>query len=83
MSDAPLNLKEQQAKNRHQTIAWMTAFVLFFAWLGFGGDLAAYFLTMDAQGHSQHTVWWGGFRRSSSRWARACTGLTVFPAPQY
>ena len=61
MSDAPLNLQEQQAKNRHQTIAWMTAFVLFFAWLGFGGDLAAYFLTMDAQGHSQHTVWWGGF----------------------
>ena len=60
---AALNLQEQQAKNRHQTTAWMAAFVLFFAWLGFGGDVAAYFLTMDAQGLSQHppTQWWIGF----------------------
>ena len=57
---ATLNLQEQQAKNRHQTIAWMAAFVLFFAWLGFGGDLAAYFLTMDKAGVSHHTVPWLG-----------------------
>jgi heat shock protein HtpX len=55
-----LNLQEQQAKNRHQTIAWMAAFVLFFAWLGFGGDLAAYFLTMDNQGVTHHAVPWVG-----------------------
>ena len=60
-ADTALNLQEQQAKNRRQTMAWMAVFVLFFAWLGFGGDLAAYFLTMDAQGVSHHTVWWGGF----------------------
>jgi len=59
-AEATLNLQEQQAKNRHQTIAWMVAFVLFFAWLGFGGDLAAYFLTMDTQGVTHHPVPWVG-----------------------
>ena len=41
MSQA-LNLFEQQQKNRRQTVIWMVAFILFFAWIGFGGDLAAY-----------------------------------------
>ena len=58
--ESALNLQEQQAKNRHQTIAWMAAFVLFFAWLGFGGDLAAYFLTMDKAGLTHHPVPWVG-----------------------
>ncbi len=36
------NLFEQQAKNRRLTVAWLVLFILFFAWLGFGGDLALY-----------------------------------------
>jgi heat shock protein HtpX len=39
---AGLNLFEQQARNRRLTVAWMALFILFFAWLGFGGDLAIY-----------------------------------------
>jgi len=36
------NLFEQQARNRRLTVAWLLLFILFFAWLGFGGDLAFY-----------------------------------------
>jgi heat shock protein HtpX len=39
---ASLNLFEQQARNRRLTVAWLVLFILFFAWLGFGGDLALY-----------------------------------------
>ena len=40
MSDAAaLNLFEQQAKNRRQTVLWMVGFVLFLSWLGLGGDV--------------------------------------------
>ena len=39
---AGLNLFEQQARNRRLTVAWLVLFILFFAWLGFGGDLALY-----------------------------------------
>jgi heat shock protein HtpX len=39
---AGLNLFEQQARNRRLTVAWLALFILFFAWLGFGGDLALY-----------------------------------------
>ena len=39
---AGLNLFEQQARNRRLTVAWLVLFILFFAWLGFGGDLAFY-----------------------------------------
>jgi len=60
VSDIPLNLFEQQEKNRRQTMAWMVAFVLFFAWLGFGGDLAAYFMSMDAEGVAQYRMPWMG-----------------------
>jgi heat shock protein HtpX len=60
VSDIPLNLFEQQEKNRRQTVVWMVAFVLFFAWLGFGGDLAAYFASMDAEGVARYRVPWMG-----------------------
>ena len=33
-----LNVLEQQARNRRQTSLWLLLFILFFAWLGFGGD---------------------------------------------
>ena len=60
MSDGPVNLYEQQKRNRRQTMLWMAAFTLFFAWLGFGGDLALYFATIDKAGVSQHPVPWLG-----------------------
>ena len=55
MSVAP-NLFEQQAKNRRQTAAWIVLFVLFFAWLGFGGDAALYFGSVDQFGRAHYTV---------------------------
>ncbi len=39
---AGANLFEQQARNRRLTVAWLALFILFFAWLGVGGDLAIY-----------------------------------------
>jgi heat shock protein HtpX len=47
MPDTPLNLFAQQEANRRQSFWLVTGFVLFFAWVGFGGDLAWYLLTAD------------------------------------
>ncbi len=54
MSDAA-NLFAQQQSNRRRS-TWLTlGFLLFFAWVGFGGDLALYLLTADAPaGSYQH-----------------------------
>ena len=60
MSAAPVNLYEQQKRNRRQTAMWMALFILFFAWLGFGGDLALYFMTLDNAGVSHHPLPWLG-----------------------
>jgi heat shock protein HtpX len=50
------NLFEQQARNRRRS-AWLTAgFVLFTAWVGFGGDLGFYLATKDAPAESYHHV---------------------------
>jgi heat shock protein HtpX len=50
------NLFEQQAANRRRS-AWLTAaFVLFTAWVGFGGDLAWYLFTRDAPRTGYHHV---------------------------
>jgi heat shock protein HtpX len=47
VSDAA-NLFAQQQSNRRRS-TWLTlGFILFFAWVGFGGDLAFYLLTADA-----------------------------------
>jgi heat shock protein HtpX len=59
VSAAP-NLFEQQARNRRQTAAWVMLFVLFFAWLGFGGDAALYFGSVDQLGQAHYTVPWIG-----------------------
>jgi heat shock protein HtpX len=37
---AELNLFEQQARNRRQTVLWMAGFVFFLSWIGVGADLA-------------------------------------------
>jgi heat shock protein HtpX len=88
----PVNLYEQQRRNRRQTMLWMAAFTGFFAWLGFGGDLALYFATLDKGGVSHHPVpfvgivvtivgalvTWRAFRRgpASVLWASGAKELT-------
>ncbi|MBX3145471.1 MAG: M48 family metallopeptidase [Gemmatimonadales bacterium] len=51
------NLFEQQEHNKRRS-TWLTAgFVLFTAWVGFGGDLGFYLLTRDAgPGEYRHVV---------------------------
>ncbi len=44
MAPAP-NLFEQQESNRRRSFWLVTGFVLFFAWVGFGGDIAWYLMT--------------------------------------
>jgi heat shock protein HtpX len=41
------NLFAQQEANRRRSIWLVVGFLLFFAWVGFGGDLAFYLMTMD------------------------------------
>ncbi len=53
---APANLFAQQESNRRRS-AWLVAgFVLFFAWVGFGGDIAFYLLSREADGGYRHTI---------------------------
>ena len=53
MSEAA-NLFAQQEANRRRSRWLVIGFVLFFAWVGFGGDLAFYLLTADAGPASYH-----------------------------
>ena len=59
MSDQ--NLFAQQAANRRKS-AWLVAgFLLFFAWIGFGGDLAFYLSTRDRPPEEyRHLIPWIG-----------------------
>ena len=59
--DAPLNLFRQQQVNRRRTAWLVLGFVLFFAWLGFGGDFIYYLYTAHGPPAAQHHVWWFGF----------------------
>jgi heat shock protein HtpX len=81
VSDAA-NLFDQQQSNRRRS-TWLTlGFILFFAWVGFGGDLALYLLTGDAPPESYHhlfpligifsvlaagTICWYSWRHGSER----------------
>ena len=59
MSDA--NLFEQQRLNRRRSTIVVTIFMLFFAWIGFGGDLAFYLLTVELDPEQyHHTIPWIG-----------------------
>ncbi len=51
-----LNLLEQQAANRRATRLWVALFILFFAWIGFGGDAVMYFNSVDRYGNAHYTV---------------------------
>ena len=56
MSDEA-NLFAQQESNRRRSTWLILVFVLFFAWVGFGGDLAFWLLTADAApGSYRHVV---------------------------
>jgi heat shock protein HtpX len=62
VSDGPsLNLFQQQEANRRRTRWLVIGFVLFFAWLGFGGDFIFAGYTADAPPNAyHHTVPWFG-----------------------
>jgi heat shock protein HtpX len=50
------NLFAQQEANRRRSAWLVIGFILFFAWVGFGGDLGFFLLTRDASPHSYHHV---------------------------
>ena len=56
MSD-DANLFAQQESNRRRSTILTLGFILFFAWVGFGGDLALYLITSDGPaGSYQHFI---------------------------
>jgi heat shock protein HtpX len=50
------NLFAQQQANRRRSAWLVVGFILFFAWVGFGGDLAFFLMTQDAGPGSYHHV---------------------------
>lgn len=58
MSDA--NLFEQQRRNRRRSTILVAVFLAFFAWVGFGGDLAFYLNTRDLPPGQQYVIPWFG-----------------------
>jgi heat shock protein HtpX len=50
------NLFAQQESNRRRSTWLIIGFIVFFAWVGFGGDLAFYLLTADGSPSSYHHV---------------------------
>jgi heat shock protein HtpX len=57
----PVDLFSQQARNRRRSAWLIVGFILFFAWLGFGGDYIAYLYTRGAEpADYHHTVPWFG-----------------------
>ena len=59
MSDA--NLFAQQRSNRRRSVLLVVVFLLFFAWIGFGGDFALALATADAApGAYRHAFPWLG-----------------------
>jgi heat shock protein HtpX len=55
------NLFEQQRINRRRSVLLIGGFLAFFAWVGFGGDLAAYLYTRDLPVEAYHHFfpWFG------------------------
>jgi heat shock protein HtpX len=50
------NLFAQQEANRRRSTWLVIGFILFFAWVGFGGDIAFYLMTVDDPASSYHHV---------------------------
>lgn len=59
--EASLTLFQQQDANRRRTAWLIVCFVLFWAWLGFGGDYIYSLSNAHAPPAQQHHVWWFGF----------------------
>jgi hypothetical protein len=51
-----VNLFAQQEANRRRSVWLVIGFVLFFAWVGFGGDIAFFLMTSDAPSSSYRHV---------------------------
>jgi heat shock protein HtpX len=63
--ETSLNLFQQQEANRRRTFGLVVGFVIFFAWLGFGGDYIYYLHTLDAPRTAyHHTFPWFGIALS-------------------
>jgi heat shock protein HtpX len=60
MAGEPVNLFAQQEANRRRSRWLVVAFVVFFAWLGFGGDWIYWQLTRDAEAGYRHLFPWFG-----------------------
>jgi heat shock protein HtpX len=61
LTSPPGNLFQQQEANRRRTTWLVIGFVVFFAWLGFGGDYILSLSTADAlPGHYHHAFPWLG-----------------------
>ena len=58
--EGSLTLFQQQDANRRRTVWLLVCFVLFFAWLGFGGDYIYSLSTAHAPPAQRHDVWWFG-----------------------
>ena len=75
MTDTPTNLFAQQEANLRRSRWLVAGFVLFFAWLGFGGDWLAYEFTRGAPAGEYHHLfpWFGllltGIGASMAVWA--------------
>ncbi len=55
------NLFEQQRRNRRRSTVLVALFLLFFAWIGFGGDLGFYLNNAGAEpGTYRHSIPWFG-----------------------
>ena len=55
------NLWDQQASNRRRSALLVAGFVIFFAWVGFGGDLAFWLATRELEPPAyRHTIPWLG-----------------------
>ncbi len=68
-----LNLFEQQAANRRKSRWLVAGFLLFFLWLGLGGDLAVYLYTTDLVDTAGQAVY-----RHRFPWVGTVLGLLAF-----
>ncbi len=56
MTDEPVDIFSQQAANRRRSVVLIVGFVIFFAWLGFGGDWLMARYTAGADPEAYHHV---------------------------
>jgi heat shock protein HtpX len=93
------NLFSQQESNRKRTRWLVAGFLLFFAWVGFGGDLGFYLLTAENESGYRHTIpfigivmtlvagaiCWYSFRKGPARvlWAAGAVSVGEAATPEH